>query len=156
MNGEPGSRERIHCLVALYSRRVYFLFHVLLLKSPSKMTGNRHHHMFCRGRIVSRITAPTLVLFSVGCCVASANGGHLRPRPISFLSKFLSPHLSPHLLPQTTGISPPHSWISISIRIIHWWKKTPDNSYSDANWDHYTRPDANMWEMSPQAKKSGE
>ena len=62
------------------------LFHFSSLKLPSKTTGYSPFQMFRHGRILSRIPTPLLVLFSVGCCVVSANGGRLKLMPCVPLS----------------------------------------------------------------------
>jgi len=62
--------------------------------------------MFRRGRISSQISAPSLVLFSVGWCIGSARGGRLRPRPSPSLSLFGRPFRHP----KTAGNSPPHAF----------------------------------------------
>ena len=47
--------------------------------------------MFRLGRISPKISAPSLVMFSVGCCVGLARGGRSRPRPGPSLSLFRRP-----------------------------------------------------------------
>ncbi len=73
-----------------------FSFHFSSLESPSKTTGNRHSQTFRRGRILSRIPAPSLVLFSVGCCVVSANGSRLKLMPCPSLYFFVAPFTAPN------------------------------------------------------------
>jgi hypothetical protein len=66
-----------------------------LLESPSKTTGNRPPQTFCHGGIASRIPAPLLVLFLVGCCVVLANGGYLKLRLSPSLYFFVAPFAAP-------------------------------------------------------------
>ena len=68
-----------------------FSFYFSSLEYPSKSTGNLSPSMFRHGRILSKISAPLLVLFSVGCCVGLARGGRSRPRPGPSLSLFRRP-----------------------------------------------------------------
>jgi hypothetical protein len=51
--------------------------------------------MFRHGRILSQISTPSLVLFLVGCCIGSAMGGRLRPRPGPCLSFCFAPFVAP-------------------------------------------------------------
>jgi len=77
-----------------------FSFHFSSLELSFKTTGNRLSQMFCRGRILFRIPAPSLVLFLVGCCAVLAKG-----RPLEAHAVSLSIILLPHLPLQTTGKS---------------------------------------------------
>ena len=89
------------CVSSLFGGRLQpkeciFSFHFSSLDSPSKTTGNRPPQTFCRGRIASRIPAPLLVLFLVGCCVVSANGGRLKLRLGPSLHFFVAPFAAPN------------------------------------------------------------
>jgi len=88
--------------VAVYIHRVYFFIFFLSLELPSKTMDNRPSQAFLHGLFLYRIPAPSLLLLSVDCAVASANGGHL-PVPLSIFSL-------PYLPPQTTGKSPPNAF----------------------------------------------
>jgi len=57
--------------------------------------GNRSPPTFRHGRISSQISAPSMVLFSVGCCVDLARGSRSRPRPGPPLSLFCCPICRP-------------------------------------------------------------
>jgi hypothetical protein len=63
---------------------------------PSKTTGNRPSQAFRPGQILSRIPAPSLVLFLVGCCVVLANGGHLKLMPCPSLFFFVALFAAPN------------------------------------------------------------
>jgi hypothetical protein len=88
------------CLFAVWwpftATECIFSFLFSLLESPSKTMGNRPSQTFRRGRILSRIPAPSLVLFLVGCCVVSANGGRLKLMPCSSLYFFVAPFAAPN------------------------------------------------------------
>jgi hypothetical protein len=75
-----------------------FSFHFSSLELSFKTTGNRLSQMFCRGQILFRIPAPSLVLFLVGCCAVLAKG-----RPLEAYAVSLSIILLPHLPLHTTG-----------------------------------------------------
>ena len=64
-----------------------FSFHFSLLESPSKQ---RVIVLPKRSSAAESCTPPHLVLFSVGCCVVSANGGRLKLMPCPSLYFFVT------------------------------------------------------------------
>ena len=69
-----------------------FSIHFLSLELPSKTTGNNPSQMLRRDRILFQIPTPLSVLFSVGYCVVSANGGRLKLMPCPSLYAMVKIH----------------------------------------------------------------
>ena len=79
----------------LRPRSVFFIL-FSSLKSLSNTTGNCPPQTFRHGRILFKIPASLLALFLVGCCVVSARGGCLRPRPGRSLYFFVALFAAPN------------------------------------------------------------
>ena len=83
-----------------------FSFHFSLLESPSKQ---RVIVLPKRSSAAESCTPPHLVLFSVGCCVVSANGGRLKLMPYPSFCFFRCPIRRPKRQEQSSQRVPPRS-----------------------------------------------
>ena len=83
-----------------------FSFHFSLLESPSKQWVIV---LPKRSSAAESCTPPHLVLFSVGCCVVSANGGRLKLMPYPSFCFFRCPIRRPKRQEQSSQRVPPRS-----------------------------------------------
>jgi len=89
-----------------------FSFHFSLLESPSKQWVIV---LPKRSSAAESCTPPHLVLFSVGCCVVSANGGRLKLMPYPSFCFFRCPIRRPKRQEQSSQRVPPRSRLRLVV-----------------------------------------